>query len=244
MRSFLLGMQFLTRIPVRTANIQEQDLVKSVIWFPYIGLILGLLYAGVSFLLFSFFPPHLAALLMTVVTVAATGGLHLDGLMDTADGLLSGRSRERMLEIMKDSRVGAMGAIALVVVYTAKWALFEEWNSSMLWTLILMPAFGRWAMVLLISWFPYAREEGMGKIFAGKVGFSYVFTSGLFLVLPIWVWKWWSLTIILFFLLTVRFIGCLWSKKLGGLTGDTYGAICELQEVFLLLMVEVIHKWM
>ncbi|GIM47390.1 adenosylcobinamide-GDP ribazoletransferase [Collibacillus ludicampi] len=244
MKPFLLAVQFLTRIPVRITIVNERDLVRSVAFYPYVGLMLGIIYACLSFLMFTWFQGHIAALFMVIVSIILTGGLHLDGLMDTADGLLSGRSRERMLEIMKDSRIGAMGAIALLIVFSLKWAFFEQLGANTHWIWILMPAFGRYAMVLLIAWFPYAREEGMGKVFAGKVGTFHIIGGGLFLILPIYVWKGLGAAMIPLFFVTVYGIGRLWVKKLGGLTGDTYGAMCEIQELVVLIAMEVIRRWM
>lgn len=242
-RSFVLALQFLTRIPVRSASTEDADVVRSVFWYPYVGLVLGVLYALLAELAFALFPAPIAAFCMLAATVALTGALHLDGLMDTADGLLSGRTRERMLDIMRDSRVGAMGAVALVLLLLGKWVCFAELGASSPWVWLLMPAFGRYAIVLLLAGFPYARAEGMGKVFAGKIGWLHAIASGLFLPLPLILWRGEGVALVLLFFVTVWILGRNWAHKLGGLTGDTYGAMCELQELIFLLGMVVLQPW-
>ncbi|MCP3773712.1 adenosylcobinamide-GDP ribazoletransferase [Paenibacillus sp. MZ04-78.2] len=261
------AFQFLSRLPV-PVKLDSNDALfrRSVVFYPLVGLVLGLITAAAGLLLTSVLPPLPAAALLLGIWVLLTGALHLDGLMDTADGILSHRSRERMLEIMKDSRVGAMGVIAAVLVLLLKWSLLAEmlpaaaagsqWN---LWLLLaLVPLWSRWYMVVAIACWPYARQagSGMGGFFRG-VGAGHAVGSGLVaLLLSLCVvaageafgglsLPFWHMVGIIVILLAVTMgAGVLISvsihRKLGGLTGDTYGAMNELLEAALLLVLVLI----
>lgn len=260
------AFQFLTRLPV-PVKLDYNDALfrRSVVFYPFVGLVLGLITAAAGLLLISVLPPLPAAALLLGIWVLLTGALHLDGLMDTADGILSHRSRERMLEIMKDSRVGAMGVIAAALVLLLKWSLLTELllaaagSQGNLWLfLALVPLWSRWYMVVAIACWPYARQagSGMGGFFRG-VGTGHAAGSGLVaLLLSVCVvaageafggltLPFWHMVGIVGILLAVTIgAGVLMSvsihRKLGGLTGDTYGAMNELLEAALLLVLVLI----
>lgn len=261
------AFQFLTRLPV-PVKLDYNDALfrRSVVFYPLVGLVLGLITAAAGLLLANVLSPLPAAVLLLGIWVMLTGALHLDGLMDTADGILSYRSRERMLEIMKDSRVGAMGVIAAVLVLLLKWSLLTELlpaaaagGQGNLWLLLaLVPLWSRWYMVVAIAWWPYARQagSGMGGFFRG-VGAGHAAGSGLVaLLLSFCVaaageafgglsLPFWHMVGIVAILLAVTVgAGVLMSvsihRKLGGLTGDTYGAMNELLEAALLLALVLI----
>ncbi|MEC0211727.1 adenosylcobinamide-GDP ribazoletransferase [Paenibacillus ehimensis] len=261
------AFQFLTRLPV-PVKLDYNDALfrRSVVFYPLVGLVLGLITAAAGLLLANVLSPLPAAVLLLGIWVMLTGALHLDGLMDTADGILSYRSRERMLEIMKDSRVGAMGVIAAVLVLLLKWSLLTELlpaaaagSQGNLWLLLaLVPLWSRWYMVVAIAWWPYARQagSGMGGFFRG-VGAGHAAGSGLVaLLLSFCVaaageafgglsLPFWHMVGIVAILLAVTVgAGVLMSvsihRKLGGLTGDTYGAMNELLEAALLLALVLI----
>ena len=132
------------------------------------GLIIGLILAILYGVLSPFIPIMPLMLLIVVAEFLITGGLHADGLMDTSDGLFSGRERERKLEIMKDSRIGSFGVVAFVFVTLLKWQLLASIPSAEFipMALIMMPLMSRWSMVFSIRSYPYAREQGMGAAFA------------------------------------------------------------------------------
>lgn len=163
-----------------------------------------------------------------------TGALHLDGLADTADGLFSCRDRERMLEIMKDSRIGTMGAVAIIMVLIIK--VFSVYSLKNPLYLLLIPAYARFGMVFGISHFKYAREQGTGAAFFG--GYSpMVFVQGLALIAISWFlgvngFIAINLAYALFLVLITR----LYKAKIGGITGDMLGAMGEACEAFLLLV--------
>jgi adenosylcobinamide-GDP ribazoletransferase len=247
------ALSFLTRIPVGRVEHEEfwARLGKEAGLFPLVGAIVGaagLLADRVTALLWG---PTVSALAVVVVTVWLTNALHLDGLMDSADGLLSHRSRERMLEIMKDSRVGAMGAIAGALDLLARFALVlslpPAWRVP---ALISAPMLGRMAIPLVARRFPKA-GAGLGAGWASAVGPVQIGTA---LVIGIGgsaglgaVWGAGTGTLALagglrglaaalVVLVVTSGLARRWSGTLGGLTGDLYGALAELGELTALLI--------
>ena len=237
MNSFLIGLQFLTRIHlVRQTVWTAEDFGRSTRFFPLVGLVLGICYALAAWLLlYTLGMRSLTAALLLILPLLLTGGLHADGFMDTADGVFSGRERARKLEIMKDSRVGAFGVVSFVMLMFVQFALL----SDMAWPLLVpalfvMPIIGRLAMVLAVACFPYAREDGMGKTFADMADRSTVVIAALttaVLVLP-----WGVLATAALVLGTLfAFLFCrMMTNILGGVTGDVYGAATVLTETLVL----------
>lgn len=249
--STVAAFQLLTRIPIPIQVPFEEDVLRrSLALYPLVGLVIGGVLAGAGTLLPAVLPLAPAAALLTGLWVVLTGGLHLDGLMDSADGLLSHRSRERMLEIMKDSRVGAMGVIACVLQLLFKYsllaALLEARWPLAAGLLAVIPVWSRWMMAAAVTSWPYARAEGgMGSLFAGAGARHLLGASLLSAVLSavvltpaagglkdaVVLTAAGAVTAGLFgVLVAVRIAG-----RLGGLTGDTYGAINELTETALLV---------
>ncbi|GBG54837.1 adenosylcobinamide-GDP ribazoletransferase [Sporomusaceae bacterium FL31] len=245
MQDFITGLQFLTRI--RIINQTEwlpEKFGRSVKYFPLVGAVLGIVLAFIAHLLQSllpsagiYVPPHVIAALMLALTIILSGGLQCDGFMDTMDGIFSGRSRERMLEIMKDSRVGANGVMSFCLLLFIKWSLFLDISPTNLpIALFVMPILGRFAMVVGITLFPYARPEGIGKAFAafaGKKSLLIAFAFTLLLLLPSSDKAAICITVTL---LAAYGIGKYVTRLLGGLTGDIYGALTEIIEILVLLV--------
>lgn len=237
MNSFLVGLQFLTRIRiVRQTVWTAEDFGRSTRFFPLVGLVLGICYALAAWILVSVLGMRaLTAALLLILPLLLTGGLHADGFMDTADGVFSGRERERKLEIMKDSRVGSFGVVAFVLLMFLQFALLLDMSLPLLVPVFfVMPIIGRMAMVLAVSCFPYARADGMGKTFAdmadrGTVAIAAVTTSVL--VIPIGLLA--TLALVLGIVFALLF--CRWMTTiLGGVTGDVYGAATVLTETIVL----------
>ena len=250
MNEFFIGLQFLTRISIVKQTIwTEENFGKSVKYFPAVGAVLGICYVVPLFILvyltdgeFSIFTGAAGFFL----TVILTGGIHCDGLMDTADGIFSGREREKMLEIMKDSRAGAFGVVALVTVTALEISALAELakNFSMLLFVAVYaaPIIGRLAMVFVISNFPYARPEGLGKAFSKYATPKTFFTAlieTIFLLMPIIFLnvKIFATAIIALMaaIIFALYFGKYVTEKLGGLTGDIYGAVEFLAEVLVLI---------
>lgn len=242
LRSFFTALQFLTRIHlVEQRDLTAADFGRSTRCFPLVGAVLGALYLLAAWLLGAWRGgvSHTGAAVLVLLPILLTGGLHCDGFMDTVDGLFSGRSRTRMLEIMKDSRTGSFGVVAFGVCLLLDWSLMLDLlaaSAVLLPALFLMPVVGRMAMVRAIACFPYARPEGMGKAFAaaadGRTRGIAAVTAAL-CILP-----WGPLPLLLS--LVALFVATLFDRyaasKLGGLTGDVYGATEKLTETLLLLL--------
>ncbi|MEK5405599.1 MULTISPECIES: adenosylcobinamide-GDP ribazoletransferase [Paenibacillus] len=277
------AFQFLTRLPVKAELDFSPELLKrSASYYPLVGVIIGIIVWGIAALTAMVLPPLPCAILTLAVWVWLTGGLHLDGWMDAADALFSYRSRERMLEIMKDSRVGAMGVIACVLLLMLKAALLYtvlvEQNVSGL--LLLPMVWSRWFMVHAMKRWPKARnDDGLAARFAdmsgGRAGLAVFWAvvvtlgaaAGQYILagpatategsgnlslagthlqtllsysesLPIWIG---------FALLPLlaygvgTFTANRINRRLGGLTGDIYGALNELLETVLLLFIVILY---
>lgn len=261
--AFVAAVQFLTRIPFPLeVPFEKRTLHRSLIFFPIVGVILGLLLSGFAALLSFIAPPILSAVLVLGMWIMLTGGLHLDGLMDTADGVLSGRKREQMLDIMKDSRVGAFGVVAAMLLMLLKFAglyyLFQqhaEQGVSLSWLMLAIAAattWSRWWMVISISSWKPARAEGMAQLFNGvKHQYISVMTAiSLFIylmALMIYVittdgnlyYVWLSLLLPICTAIVGWLIAKWLKRKLGGLTGDTYGAMNEIVEALNIVLVVI-----
>ena len=245
MKFFITGLQFLTRIHVaKETEWSPENFGRSVKFFPLIGAIIGILLVMMNQLFADYLPfmgvympPHVFAALLITINIIVTGGLHCDGFMDTMDGLFSGRSKERMLEIMKDSRVGANGVMAFVLLIVLKWSLIMDLSPLSLPTaLFVMPILGRLAIVICVTVFPYARPDGIGKAFAQYAGQKTVYIGlALALLVIIPLGKLAILSLVIVSLCTLLF-GRYVTKRLGGLTGDIYGAMCELAEILVLFI--------
>lgn len=244
MSSFVFALQHLTRIHLCDVAFNERNLGRSGMFFPLVGIILGAILVVVDRLAGFLFPPAAAAAAVVVGLVLLTGGIHLDGFMDTADGVFSGRPRERKLEIMRDSRVGAFGALAVFCLLLFKFALLTGLaGNGQYMALIMMTVFGRWAMTYAIARFPYAREEGMGTLHSRYTGSFELGVASLIAIAAAGAGGPGGI-IIFFASAAAAHIFCLYIKNtLGGLTGDTYGALNEILEVFVLALYLPLSKY-
>lgn len=245
MQAFLIGLQFLTRIHVVRQTVwTEEDFGKSVRYFPLVGLVLGVCYSlagwfltyGLEEIAGVHMPEHFRAAILAVLPFLATGGIHCDGFMDTVDGIFSGRERDRMLEIMKDSRTGSFGVVAFGVLLLLQYSLILDMpKESLPWALLVMPIVGRLMMTGAISLFPYARPDGMGKAF-GKYAApkNYVYIASYTLLLLLVLDGWLGLAAAAAGYIFLRLFGRYVTHLLGGLTGDVYGAVCTLTELLTL----------
>ena len=235
---FVLMLQFMTRIPVKlNVRAEREDFAKGLVLAPVIGLIIGVLLAGFHYLLGFLLPPIANAVLTVAFYVFLTGGLHLDGLGDTADGLFSNRPRERILEIMKDSRVGTNAVLAIVLVLLLDISLISSLESSAFRILVLMPVAGRIGSLIGSGTSKYAGvSDGPGRWCVELCGWKEVLTGTIisavifFAVSGVYGLILMPLSVLSAFVLA-GFLG----KKLGGVTGDILGAVCELNQVVFLL---------
>jgi len=229
MGGFWSALQFLTRIPVPPG---EYRLKESVVWLPVVGLLLGAALAGIDWALRLIGMDQLVvSTVVVVLLLVLSGALHADGLMDTCDAVIGHASPERRLEIMRDPRVGAFGVVGLVCVVALKIAAVYALPTGLRpHALALAPTLGRWAIVLLATRFPYGREHGLGaplKVAATPRTLalaSLLPLAGCITLGPV--------GIVCGLLATVVGLGLgRWLMRLlPGLTGDNYGAACELVE--------------
>ncbi|MFQ3662042.1 MAG: adenosylcobinamide-GDP ribazoletransferase [Chloroflexaceae bacterium] len=227
------AIRFLTIIPQPwLPPVHERSAVMAIPWFPAAGFLIGALLALIGWIAGWFWSELIVATLIVVSWGVITGGLHLDGLSDTFDAVLSWRAPERKLEIMKDSRIGAMGALALIAVLALKVALLTGSGAAWWQAALLAPVLGRWADCYGIFFFPAAAAGGLGRTFRDQVRRADVVVAtattvllaglvagatGLAALLVVWG--------------ATHLIAGWWTRDLGGLTGDTYGALCEIAEV-------------
>jgi adenosylcobinamide-GDP ribazoletransferase len=254
LRLFFIALQFFTRVPVpRWVGFESEWLHQSARYFPLVGACVGLLGACVFGAAQTLFGPMVAAVLCIIATVLLTGGFHEDGFADTCDGLGGHVSRERALEIMKDSRIGAYGAMGLVLMLGLKATALSALGAASVWAavaaLLMAHTASRTATVLMIAWLPYAGDEAHAKAkplaqrarpFDVLIACATtLLVVGLVLLLRshgLEVGGWVAvvsslLAATLMLLWCVRWLKC----RLGGVTGDTLGATQQLVEVSMLL---------
>jgi adenosylcobinamide-GDP ribazoletransferase len=242
MTPLLIALQFLTRLPVRLPGMPEpRQMGQSLLWYPMVGLLLGLLVLGAAFLLEGR-PALLQAALLLALWVGLSGGLHLDGLADTADAWVGGYGeRERTLEIMKDPRSGPIAVVVLVLVLLLKFAaLVALLEAGQLLPLLLAPWLARGVLPLLFLTTPYVRAGGLGQALAEHLPRREmpVWLAIQAAVLAVFGWvAWISLAVGLAAFAWIR-----WRlmQRLGGTTGDTAGAMVEVVEVVVLVAVAVL----
>lgn len=237
-------LQFLTRITIIRDLPFDEEFHKGIVYFPLVGLVQGLIlavvYAASGYLTSS----AIAAIFTIAAYLCITGALHLDGLGDTFDGFYSSRPKEGILTIMKDSRLGTNGMAVLFFALFIKITGIQAMPSSALSLklIILMPVFGKLSLVLGAYKASYARKEGLGNIFIGRVQPSEVVTATITAAII-------SLIDVksLFFLPFVFIIALLFKEhsnnKIDGMTGDTLGALAEIAEICYIFYLIILLKW-
>lgn len=245
---FVSALTFLTRFRVDDGGADDgketEKIGRSIAFFPVVGLLLGCVLCLVAFVFKGLFPAALTSVAIVVALALLTGGLHLDGVADLADGIGGGRGdRARTLEIMRDSRIGTFGVIALVLLLGAKVAALTELLGSgapSYWTLLAFPAVGRWAVGSVILFMPSARTDGLGLSFSGSARghdlilasiavFVIILFAGIGMLIPALVAG------------GAAFALGAWARThLGGVTGDVYGAAIETGELaFLITLIAI-----
>ena len=229
-------LSFFTRLPVPYVEYEEKLYVKGIKTIPFVGIVLGLILYLVSFV-GEIFHPQVTAVILLLTYIFMTGGLHLDGLADTCDGVFSGRERERMLEIMKDSRIGSFGVLSMLFFFVFYAVMYQFLPRE---ALLILPVIGKSAPLISASMAEYARPSGMGQLLVDNIkapevtvavllplvlsGMTVVFGQGLLLVLTCTVA---TLVAELSVVMLTRWL----KKKLGGITGDTHGMVCEVSQM-------------
>ena len=204
-----------------------------------VGLIIGFVLAGLSWILRFVLPPGIANALLLVVLVILTGALHLDGLADTCDGLAGHKTAEDRWRIMRDSRVGGFGVIGIVLILLVKYVSLNSIPGTiMIASLVLMPVTSRWAMTFVIFAYPYARPSGLGRVFKeGTRWPEFVVATIIAIGVAALAMKFVGLVILAIVLIITIALDIYFKKTFSGLTGDNYGAINEISEVSILILV-------
>lgn len=235
MISLITAFQFLTIFPaVIRRSFTAVELGQAVGFFPIVGLALGGILYVMNIGLRLVFPVPVVAFMILAAWLLLTRALHFDGFLDTCDGLFGGFTPERRLEIMRDARVGAFGVAGGGLLLLAKYAAILSLMKPS--GLLLAPILGRCVLSMAIFAFPYAREKGLGRDMKDNVRWPQVILSTVFAVLAAWLFAGWT-GLLTFFLSGIG----LWLgagfilRRIPGLTGDSYGALCEMVELIVLI---------
>ena len=244
---FLDALRFLTIIPLPRREASPEELGRSVAYFPVVGLIIGLFLAALGWLLELILPSAIVSVLLIVSLAVISGALHLDGLADTCDGIAGHRTVAARWQVMHDSRVGGFGIVGVCLLLLVKYVSLNSVPQHLLMiTLVIMPVISRWAMVYALFAYPYARPSGLGKAFkqganwqkftlatfitvavamglTGLINNSYSYLAGLAVMVGTWI----------IIVIMVAYL----KRKFAGLTGDTYGAVNEVAEVCVLILI-------
>jgi adenosylcobinamide-GDP ribazoletransferase len=245
LRNFITALQFLTVFTVKKDHeVRENDLARSMTFFPFVGLFIGLILVWADRALLWVFPDAIGNIFLLLLSMVITRALHIDGLADSLDGIMGGKDPESRLAIMRDSRIGTAGVLGIVLILLIKYVclnnLFDDYKAA---ALLTAPAFGRWSQMLMMFQADYGREDGLGKAFvghvrlggliaasAGSLGISaYVIvhdnrTAVLAIAIPLLIalftvlWRWYVV------------------RRVGGVTGDAVGAASEMNEALTLLL--------
>ena len=224
MKRFISILQFMTRIPINIDTGFDEEFHKTITYFPLVGLVLGVLIYIIGLVSGIFFDSFITSIIVTLALVILTGGLHIDGLGDTFDAIYSYRDKERMLEIMKDSRLGTNSLLAIMFLILLKIGfIYSIINNNLLWTVIFMPVVARLGVIVMMYKTVTPRENGMGNLFIGKASTS-MFTIAILY------------TIIILFIFNNLFKKHIY-KKIDGVTGDILGCTIELGELIYLFCI-------
>lgn len=230
---------FLTRLPVGNDSmpITAETFARAVVCFPIVGAVLGGIMWAWQALVLPFAGPQLTSVSVIAIAALLTGGLHLDGLADLFDGLGGYRgNRERMLEIMRDSRIGSHGAVALVLCLMARLSVTSELLAHGLsWALIGATTCARFCVLPLLALFPYARADGLGVDLQRHTGLQHVLIALVFTLAVEYALSWQLVLPTAYAVFAALALGFWIWKRLGGLTGDVYGAAIELAELAFLI---------
>ena len=234
----LVAIQFMTQSPAFIRRpFTDKELGRAVGYFPVVGLVLGLVLLLGHTILNLILPAPVVVILLLALWVLMTGALHLDGLLDACDGLFGGFTPESRMEIMRDERIGAFALAGGVLLLLTKFTALQAVIATTPQALLLAPLLGRWTVPLALVAFPYARPKGLGRTMKdqanwGDLAFATIITLGA---------TWWIAGVqglVAFGLVGLLTLlgGVYVMKKIPGLTGDIYGALCELGETLVLLL--------
>lgn len=230
------AVAFLTVIPIAEAEGATGERLGRA-YFPAVGALLGLM-AGIAFALAAALTsPLLAGVAATAVLAVATGALHLDGVADAADGLFGAGDAARRLEVMRDSRVGSFGLVAVVLLLVADVAALATMSPARaIVALVIAGAISRWTLLAMIAMVPYVRQAGLGVAAGGPHRrFDLVLGSAITVLVCLLDWRH-AVAAVLVAIVIAAVIGVLARRRIGGATGDIYGATAELSQLGALIV--------
>ncbi len=238
--SFHFALSFLTTLPFSfKKSLSPREIAASLSCFPLVGFLLGLIISLVFYLFTPLLPRQINSVIILIILVVLTGGFHLDGVADTADGFLSARSRpEDILKIMKDSSIGTMGALGLILVLLLKYTTITQLpNQEVIPCLILLPAYGRFTIVILAYLASYARKEGgLGEAITQQVSLREIAYAAAYTIIGTLLLTGFKglmvLIIITFYAWGIKIYA---TRRIGGITGDLLGFCCESSEALALV---------
>jgi adenosylcobinamide-GDP ribazoletransferase len=235
--SFFAALQFLTLFPCPTRiDYANADVGRSAISFPVIGLILGSILVLVNFILEPFASAGLLSVILVVLLAFMTRGLHLDGVGDTFDGLGAGRDRDHILSVMDDSHTGVFGLVAIVSVLLLKIHALESMDIDRWRALLVAPILGRWAMVLL-AYRSKAAKVGLGSNLVDHLQTKqFLLATVLALLLVASIFRWNGIVMMAWVAIFTTASKSYFHRRLGGVTGDTFGAVGELSETSVMVL--------
>jgi adenosylcobinamide-GDP ribazoletransferase len=239
MKKLISAIQFLTILPA--GKVRKFDPKGMIPFFPVVGIILGLMLAIFDSLALKLWPEQVVAVLDVIFLVVLTGSFHLDGLGDTADGLFGHRPKEKALAIMKDSRIGVMGLVAIVCGLAIKWCGIMGLDAHRSLLILIIPAYARGGIIFGIKFLKYGRPEGgTGHAFFGETLKLSAFW-GLLIPLTISIFLGWTGFLWLNFVFVIIIVSILlyYNRRIGCITGDMMGAMTEVLESALFLLVSI-----
>ena len=237
----------MTRIPIKADVGFDEEFHKSIVYFPLVGFVIGLISFVIGSFAIEIFDPFITSIFIVAGEVILTGGLHIDGLGDTFDAIYSNRDKERMLEIMKDSRLGTNSLLAILFLILIKIGLLNSAiNGNLMYLIIFMPMISRLGVIVMLYKTVTPRKVGMGNIFIGKATLSMfttaiVYTVAIIIIISKFIFLSTNLNIIklLISIVAVMLFDYLFKnhiyKKIDGVTGDILGCTIELGELIFLL---------
>ena len=249
MKRFIAILQFMTRIPINMDVGFDEDFHKSIAYFPLVGFVLGILLFLIGIVSGLMFDSLITSIIITLSSVILTGGLHIDGLGDTFDAIYSYRDKEKMLEIMKDSRLGTNSLLAIMFVILLKIGFINSIiNADCMWMIMFMPVVGRLGVIRLTYKTITPRKKGMGNMFIGKCSTGMFISAILYTIAIILLVTQFiflarfevAVEIIISIVVVILFNQIFKShiyKKIDGVTGDVLGCSIELGEIIYLLCI-------
>ena len=238
MKRLISAITFITILPLGKST--TYDPKGMIPFFPIVGLILGTLLSIFDAVALQLWPRPVVSILDVVLLAMLTGAFHLDGLGDAADGLLSHRSREKALAIMKDSRIGVMGLVAIVSALAIKWGGIWGLETHRGLLLVIIPAYARGSMIFGIRFLKYGRPDGgTGHDFFGNTSNRFVFWGLLIPVALSFLLGWRCIVLNAAFLIITAALLMYYNRRVGCITGDMLGATAEITEALLFLLVSI-----